>query len=350
MAKLHTDKPILVTGATGYIASWIIKLLIDDGYTVRGSVRSKSNQSKIAHLEKIGNEGKGTLELFEADLLKPGSFDSAMESCEFVMHTASPFQITGIKDPQAQLVDPALEGTKNVLDAATASKSVKRVVLTSSVVAIYGDAGDRDLTKTGVFTEEYWNTTSSLKHQPYNYSKTLAEKEAWKIAEGQDGWDLTVINPGFVLGPSLSTRVDSTSTDFMRSMLNGKYSTGAPDLEFGLVDVRDVAQAHLQAAFIKSASKRHILVAESRKAIQIAELLRNKYGSTYKVPKSVTPGFLLYIFGPLMGFSWKYLRRNVGYPLKFDNAYSIEDLKISYRPVEDTLLEQADQLIRDGLI
>ena len=112
--KIDKTAPVLVTGGTGYLASWIIKPLFDVGVNVRATVRDKSYTEKNKHLMKLGDDGKGTLELYEADLLEEGAFDQAMNNCEVVFHAASPFQIFGIKDPQKELIDPALKGTKNM--------------------------------------------------------------------------------------------------------------------------------------------------------------------------------------------------------------------------------------------
>lgn len=350
MAFIDKKKPILVTGATGYIASWIIKFLIDDGYTVHGTVRSTSNKNKIAHLLEIDKNGDGKLNLFEADLLEEGSFKESMKGCELVIHTASPFIIQGIKNVQEQLIKPALEGTRNVLDAVNETESVRRVVLTSSVVSIYGDSKDVDNIEGEVFSEKVWNTTSTESHQPYSLSKTLAEKDAWRTVNEQERWDLLVINPGFVMGPSLSKRIDSTSIDFMRSLVNGKYASGVPDFYFALVDVRDVAKAHINAGVLEKASGRHILVNETKRPIEMAEILKNKFHKKYKLPKSNLPNFMLYLIGPFMGFSWKYLKRNLSIPLNFDNSYSKTDLGTEYHPVNQTLIEHVEQLDRDGLI
>ncbi len=350
MEKVDKSKPVLVTGATGYIASWVVKYLIDEGFTVHATVRDTSNNEKNAHLYNIGEKGPGELKLFEADLLRDGSFAEAMEGCGLVMHTASPFFIQGIKDAQKQLIDPAVNGTRNVLETASQTETVSRVVLTSSIAAIYGDAVDKFKTRNGVFTEKDWNTSSSLTHQPYSYSKTLAEREAWKIAENQDRWDLAVINPGFVMGPSLSKRTDSTSIDFMLSMVNGKFAMGVPDFYFAMVDVREVARAHVNAGLREEASGRHILVAETVNALDVADMLRDKFDKRFKIPKRKLPDFMIYLFGPLQGFGWKHLRKNLGIPYYFDNSYSKTDLGIEYWPIRQTLAEHVEQLDNDNLI
>ncbi len=218
MSQINPKAPVLVTGGAGYIASWIIRYLLEDGKKVNATIRSLADKSKIEHLLDLQSQFPGQLELFEADLLKRGSFAKSMESVELVMHTASPFFISGIKDPDKDLIQPALEGTRNVLQTVNQTNSVKRVVLTSSVAAIMGDNIDSLQVPNQTFTEEHWNSTSSLKHQPYPYSKTVAEKEAWEIAKQQSKWDLLTINPSFVMGPSLSKRLDATSVDFMRNM------------------------------------------------------------------------------------------------------------------------------------
>lgn len=350
MAFIDKTKPVLVTGATGYIASWIVKYLVEYGYIVHGTVRTLSNKEKYAHLLEIDKGEKGKLKLFEADLLKAGSFEEAMKTCELVIHSASPFFVQGVKNAREQLIEPALEGTKNVLNSVNETTTVKRVVLTSSVAAIYGDPMDIKKTSSGVFTEKDWNTSSTEHYQPYPYSKTLAEREAWKVEQAQKRWSLNVINPGFVMGPSLSKRIDSTSIDFIRSMVNGKYATGMPELYFSFVDVRDVARAHINAGILQHASGRHILVADVKNSKEIVDILKEKFHNKYKLPKGLLPNFMLYILGPFIGFTWKYLNRSLGIPFKFDNTYSKTDLGIEYRSLNETFTDHVEQLDRDGLI
>lgn len=349
MDFIDKDKPVLVTGATGYIASWIINLLLEKGYKVHGTVRNLSNKENHAHLLEMEKVGNGKLKLFEADLLEEGSFMEAMENCELVIHTASPFFVQGIKNAHEQLILPALEGTTNVLNSCNETPTIKRVVLTSSFVAMYGDAIDIKNCNTGLFNEKTWNTTSTEGHQPYSLSKTLAEMEAWKLVNEQDRWDLVVINPGFVMGPSKSKRLDSTSVDFILSMINGKYAMGVPDLYFAFVDVRDVAFAHVQAGLLEKASGRHILANEMLNSKEIIALLKKEYRQVYNLPKRILPNFLLYLFGPLQGFSWKYLKRNLGISFGFENDYSKTDLEMEYRPMSETFIDHVNQLDKDDL-
>ncbi len=349
MPVIDKEKPVLVTGASGYIASWIVRFLLEEGHDVRATVRDTSNSEKIAHLSEIAKAEAGTLRLFEADLLQPGSFAKAMEGCALVLHTASPFQI-GAKNPQQELIEPALQGTRNVLETAKAVPTVQRVVLTSSVAAIYGDAVELEEAPEGIFTEEQWNETSSVKHQAYAYSKTVAERKAWKIAGTQAQWDLVVVNPAFVMGPALSQRTDGTSTRFMQSMAGGSFKAGAPELYFGVVDVREVARAHLLAGLLPEAEGRHIIAAAEHSILEMADLLRGAFGDRYPLPKKRLPSVLLYLFGPFQGFSWRFLRRNLGYPLRFNNRKSRARLGLRYRPVAETLTEHLQQLEKDGLV
>ena len=131
MAPIPAAQVVAVTGVSGYIGSEVVKQLLEKGYTVRGTVRSKSNTSKVQHLLTLSDALPGTLELFEADLLKAGDFDEVVRGADFVLHTASPF-FTESSDPQKDLIDPAVNGTSNVLTAA-GKAGIKRVVVTSSV-------------------------------------------------------------------------------------------------------------------------------------------------------------------------------------------------------------------------
>lgn len=343
-SAVDTDAPVCVTGANGYVASWLTRDLLEAGHNVHATVRNPDDPAKVDHLKAAAENAPGTLELFAADLFDDGAFDAAMAGCRVVYHTASPFIISNIEDPDTELLQPALRGTENVLNSVNRTESVERVVLTSSVVAIYGDAADMREAGLDAFTETHWNTTSSLSHQPYSYSKVRAEKRAWDMAEAQDRWQLVVINPGLVLGPSLTRASDSASLSTMRQFVDGTLKLGAPDLEFGVVDVRDVAEAHRRAGTIESASGRHICSNRTVSLLEMGRILRREFGDGYPFPKRRLPKPLVWLAGPFSGLSRAFVARNVGYPLAFDNSYIQQDLDMTFRPVEETLADHFRQM------
>ena len=350
MHEIDKSKPVLVTGGSGYVASWIIKMLLEEGINVNATVRDPSNIQKVDHLTALSKASAGQLKLFKSDLLDTGGFDEPMQDCELVIHTDSPFLITGIKNSEEELIRPARKGTRNVLESTKRTPTVKRVVLTSSVAAIYGDNVDITLTPAGIFTEKEWNITSSAEHQPYSYSKTIAEKEAWAIAKEQDQWDLLTINPGLIFGPSLSKRKDSMSISTMIQFGDGTYRMGLPELWNGIVDVRDVASAHIKAGYSPKASGRHIIVSGEVTLLDIANILRKHFGEDYPFPRKQVPKFLFWLIAPMRGFTRKYASRNAGIQIKFDNSYSKADLGISYIPLEKTVKDHFQQIIDDGLL
>lgn len=350
MVTIDLNKPVCVTGASGYIASWIVKYLLDEGFTVHGTVRDANKANSVAHLWKVAEGAKGTLKLFDADLIKPGSFKAAIEGCELVIHTASPFVIKGFSDPHEALIRPAVEGTANVLNSCNEVQTVRRVVLTSSVASIYGDAVEILKAPGGVFTEQQWNNTSNESHQPYSYSKVMAERKAWEICKNQSAWDLVTINPSLVMGPSLTTQTQSTSIDVMRDLGSGRQRTGVPMLEFGVVDVREVARAHIQAGFRANAQGRYILTAHTASLLQMATILRARFPK-YPLPRKQLPKFLVKLVAPIAaGVSREFIEKNVGYALHFDSSRSSNDLSVKYRPLTETLCDHFAQMIDDGLL
>lgn len=347
--KIDKQKPVMVTGATGYLAGWLIKELLENGIDVHAAVRNPENDEKVGHLVEMAENSPGNISFFKADLLEKGSYDAAMEKCELVYHTASPF-ILNVKNNIKDLIEPALHGTRNVLDSTNKTESVKRVVVTSSCAAIYGDAIDLLNSKNGEFTEEDWNTTSSENHQAYSYSKLLAEKEAWKMQKEQDRWDLITINPSLIIGPGTNPKATSASFDIMRQMGGGMMKMGAPEMNIGAVDVRDVAHAHFLAGFTEVAKGRYITSKETIKFLDLADMLRPNFGSKYPLPKKNLPKWLLWIIGPLSGMSRKEVSKNIGHPWKANNSKGINELGISYRPLDKAINEMFQQLIDSNQI
>lgn len=352
MTQIDKRKPVMVTGANGYVASWLVKLLLDEGITVHAAVRDPENHKKIGHLVEAAEASKGMIIFFKSDLLIPGSYMDAMQGCELVYHTASPFT-TAVKDPQKELIDPAVNGTANVLETANKVSSVKRVVVTSSVAAMYSDAVDTVNAPEGQLTEAVWNTTASLDYQPYSHSKTLAEKKAWELANKQSRWDLVTINPSLVLGPALNPHnTSSESINILKMLGGGEMRMGAPKIGAGVVDVRDVAMAHFQAGFTPTASGRYITSAHNTDFLEMGTVLLPKYGDKYPLPKRALPKWFLLIVGPFVNklFSRRFIRNNVDIPWKADNSKIKKELGITFRPLKEIMEDSFQLLIDEGIL
>jgi len=351
MLQVNKDQPVMVTGATGYVAGMLVKKLLEEGFIVHATVRDPYNPEKLKFLNAIATATPGEIKYFKADLLDEGSYAEAMASCSVVFHTASPFKLD-IKDPQKELVDPAKLGTRNVLKEANRTPSVRRVVLTSSCLAIYGDNADRDKAPNGVFTEDIWNISSSLDHNPYSYSKTVAEKEAWKISDAQSLWDLVVINPSLVIGPGINPYATSESFNVVRQIGDGTLKAGAPRWGFGVVDVRDLAEAHYKAAFTPEARGRYIISGHNTDMFSMSQALLEKYGQDYPIPRRVLPKWLVWLTGPMADktLTRKIISRNINLPWIGDNSKGIGELGIAYRPLTESMNDFFQQMIDSGLV
>jgi nucleoside-diphosphate-sugar epimerase len=335
------NAPVLVTGGSGFVAGHLVNELLTRGHPVRASVRSLTNAAKVEPLQRLGRAFPGRLDLFEADLMRPGSFDQAMAGCRFVFHVASPFLMPEqIRDGRQDVLEPALQGTRNVIASINRTPAVERLVLTSTVGAIFGDYVDVMDMPGRTLTEEYFNTTSTLENNPYHYAKTVAEREAWDAARAQDRWTMVTLNPGLVLGPSLTSASDSGSLFLMDELMRGSFFYGAPGFSFTIVDVRDVAVAHVRAAELDAASGRYILARpEMVSFARMSNIIRDRYPARFLLPRHTVPDWAVRILGPRFGLSQDYIRKHLGIRFAVDNRRSVEDLGISYRSVEETLLD-----------
>jgi nucleoside-diphosphate-sugar epimerase len=278
--EIESGATVCVTGASGYVASVLIKQLLDDGYKVVGTVRDVEKYNSEAVFKDV--------ELFKADLLDGASFDKPFTKCSALIHTASPFwSSTGGADPEELFVKPAKDGTLNVLKAANKA-GIKVVVVTSSTAAVTPQHNnlekyhDTRMVKAGLFpsfsrefNEDDWNMDSTLEEGPYRLSKRLAEQAAWEYTK-KNGMRMAVINPAFILGPPVLTRATGESMLFMAKMLRGNFSlAGAPKMNFGITDVRDLAKAHIAAMKLKGAKgKRFVLSSRvAHSALEISEML-----------------------------------------------------------------------------
>ncbi|MFW5827048.1 MAG: NAD-dependent epimerase/dehydratase family protein [Alkalispirochaeta sp.] len=341
-------KTVVVTGASGYLGSWIVKEALEAGFTVRGTVRDPDDSTKTDHLRRLA--GAERLTLHRADLLEMGAFHPIVAGADAVIHTASPFFTQSVDDAHEALVRPAVEGTRNVLTAAGATPSVRRVVVTSSVAAVMGDPRDAADTPGGRVDESCWNNVSSVAHDPYSYAKTAAERRAWEDSSCQAQWNLVVMNPAFILGPALSARLNAPSVSFLRQMVDGTYRFGVPALTMGVVDVRDVALAHILALQKREASGRFILAERVTTYSEMAHVLRDRFGPQYPSPRRTIPKPLVRLLAPRFGMSRRSVARTVGIPFVLDTTRSREILGLRYRDTRETIVEHVQQLIDAGVL
>ena len=335
------QETVLVTGGSGFVASHLILQLLEAGATVHTTVRSLRNAAKIRPLADMVALYPGRLHLFEADLVKEGSFDPAMRGCGVVFHVASPFKLPEkIKDGQSEMVEPALRGTDNVLGSVERTETVRRVVMTSTIGAIFGDYADVRKMANNTVAEGYFNTSSNVRNNPYHYSKVLAEKAAWAKANQQDRWDLVTINPGMILGPSLTPASESGSLFLLDEMFKGYFFYGMPDLSLACVDVRDVAAAHIRAAQNPAAKGRYIVSEDhTRTFLEIAGVVRRVHPKPHLLPTWQIPDVIVRLVGPLFGLSQSYMTNHLGIQFSLDNRRSRKELGIVYRPFKQTIAD-----------
>ncbi|WP_141203598.1 NAD-dependent epimerase/dehydratase family protein [Streptomyces griseorubiginosus] len=332
---------VLVTGGSGFVGSHLVRRLLERGYEVHATVRSLANLAKVRPLRDLQDEFPGALGLFEADLLQEGSFDAAMAGCRVVFHVASPFFMPEkIKDGRRDMVDPALIGTRNVLAGIERTPSVERLVFTSTVGAIFGDYSDvRDMDGR-ILSERYFNTSSTVENNPYHYAKTVAERAAWDAEAAQSRWRMVSVNPGLILGPSLTPASESGSLFLLEELFKGYFFYGAPDFSFTTVDVRDVADAHIAAAEKPDAKGRYILAARTMTSFhEMSRVIRARYPRNRRLPRTALPHWPVRILGPAFGLTQDYIRRHLGIRFEVDNSRSVTELGLVYRPVEETVLD-----------
>ncbi|MCJ8313013.1 MAG: NAD-dependent epimerase/dehydratase family protein [Saccharospirillaceae bacterium] len=346
-----TIKKILVTGASGYLASWVIKQLLDQGHIVNATVRSLKDEVKVKHLLSMQSEFKHQLNLFEADLMLEDSFTAAMSGCDTVIHTASPYYLDKPKDVYNDMINPAIKGTQNVLTSVNKIQSVKKVVLTSSIVALYNNACDYQSIKDNKVLEAHVNNNQNPNYNSYAFSKIQAEKAAWLMQSEQSRWQLVTVHPGAIFGPSLSDRQDATSVKMLIQFLNGSFNSGVPDLHLGIVDVRDAAKLHVITALNDNTEGKYIAVGKTLSLLEIGQTLDLKqFNIPDKLPKKVLPKWLVWLVAPMIDMQRSYIKQNVGYKIYFDNTRSAALLDNGFIDAKDTFNEHTKQIVASKLI
>lgn len=332
---------VLVTGGSGYIAGFLIRQLLEQGWKVHTTVRNLAREAELRPL--LGGSAE-TLRFFAADLMADAGWADAMAGCSHVAHVASPFS-TEAPRHEDDLIVPAREGVLRALRHAKAA-GVRRFVQTSSVAAIAYGHGKGD----HLFTEIDWTNVDGPDVYAYVKSKTLAERAAreWIAAEGE-GMEFVSVNPAAVLGPVWSADI-SPSIEVIRQLLSGAVP-GCPDFGFGLVDVRDVTDLHIRALTVPGlGGERFIASGPFLKMVEIAHILKGGMGHQgRKVPTRRLPDWLVRtvaLFNPVL----RQVTGELGNVRAASSEHAMQRLGWQMRPVEQTILACARSLIETGVV
>ena len=331
----------LVTGGSGYIAGFLIRQLIETGWHVHTTVRSLKREPEVRDWLTVDND---KLSFFAADLEHDAGWAEAIAGCTHVAHVASPFPLDVPKHAD-ELIVPAREGALRALRFAKAA-GVKRFVLTSSMAAVaygHGKGG-------GIYSEVDWTNLHDPHVMPYPRSKTVAERaaRAWVAAEGGD-MGFASVNPAAVFGPLLSDDL-STSIELVKQLLEGKVPM-CPDIGFGIIDVRDVADLHYRALTTPGIrDERYVCSGPFLKMIDVANLLRATLGEqARKVPSKKMPDWLLKLLA-LVRPELKQLVAELGNVRGGDSSHAMKTLGWTMRTPEDAILATAHSLIERGIV
>lgn len=334
---------VLVTGGSGYIAGFVIRQLIAEGWIVRATIRSLHREAEVRAALKVDD---ARLSFFTADLTSDAGWAEAMAGCSHVVHMASPIPPGRVKD-ENQLIVPARDGALRALRFAR-DAGVTRLVMTSSVAAIwYGRAGGKDS-----FTEADWTDPNARDVSAYAKSKTIAERAArdWIAAEG-GSLEYVSVNPGLVLGPVLSGDF-SPSLEAVKRVLEGAYPA-LPDFGFNLVDVRDVADLHVRALTAPNlAGERFMAVAPHGFMMlgRIGAVLRERLPEhAGKVSTRTMPNWIMRVVA-LFDPTVRQFISELGKVRHAEPTHAVKVLGWAPRPAEDSVVDTARSLIELGIV
>ena len=343
---MTSAKPVLVTGASGFVALHTIIQLLQQGYTVRATLRSLSREAEVRKTISKHVQANDRLEILPADLEQESGWNEAMQNVEYVLHIASPFPLFEPKH-EDELIIPAVQGTVRVLRAAHKA-GVRRVVQVSSNAAISaGHSGENK-----IFTEADWSDVEK-NIGAYSKSKTLAERAAWDFINGAENlnkMELAAINPPLILGPVPNKDV-RTSIELVRTLMLGQVP-GVGRIKMGMVDVRDVASAIILAMNTPEAAGNRFLVAADKSMWlkDIADLLYDKYAARgYKINRIQFPSFLVR-FIALFDKKISRVTESLDWDYELSNEKAKRILKWTPRSAEESILSMAESLIEQGFV
>jgi len=326
---MSTPSPVVVTGSTGLIAKHVIAALLKRGATVRGTLRDMSNAEDVRRAVSRLADPKD-IAFAVADLESDAGWDEAVAGSTVVLHMASPFPIAQPDDAD-EVIRPARDGTLRVLKAATRA-GAKRVVVTSSAVSIFYGSG---LPAGHLYSEADFSDETRGDLTPYIKSKTIAEKAAWAFVKSTPGApEIAVVNPGFVQGPAVDVDL-STSHELYLLMARGLYPA-VPKIRFPVTDVRDVAAAHLEAAFRPEAAGGRFLIAEGQLGLyDLGQILARELPDLApKVPKFELPDMAVRALA-LADKRMRTVLPELGQKKEFSNEHAKSVLGLDFRGADE---------------
>lgn len=331
---------VLLTGASGFLGSHLLLALLGHGIIVRAQLRSERARSRLSRLVDARAPTACPVDFVHADLCEDTGWATACAGCDAVIHAASPFPERQPADA-AELVQPAVQGTRSVLEAARDAGVTRAVMTSSASAAVYGGG-------TAPFTEADWTDPDARAATPYVRAKTLAERAAWNIA-AERGIALSVLNPGLILGPLVDAN-PGTSVGLVRKLLLGEYP-GLPDIGFPIADVRDVAQAHVSALVeTRAIGQRFLLGDQFQTFAQIAQRLRRLApGFAKSIPRRTLPHWMVKLIA-LADADARGIVGQLGHDGSLSTAKARNLLGWSPRPVDATLADTVDGLRRFGFL
>jgi len=343
---------VLVTGGTGFLGQWVVKLLLDRGYNVRATVRDLKNTRRYEFLYTVSagaDKASGRLSFHQCELASEAGWDDAMRGCRAVVHVAGVINLD-TTNARKDLIEPTLMGVRNIFGAAARVGTVKRIVVTSSFAAVSEDFAEF---ASHTYDSNDWNTKSSEKFNAYAYSKTLEEKASWEYVRHSNDLSLTTICPSSIFGPALNDNMGYVNREIIFRLLKGRVPT-LLDINLALCDVRDCAAVHVAALESPdSIDKRYICTHDAVPLKDIFACLAamsprfKRRVPTLKLPTSLVLWWAR-IF--ISRGTFQNLKSTLGKRPVFNLDKEKAEIAMELRPWEETVRDSAQWLIDHGLV
>ena len=331
-----------VTGASGFIGSHVVANLLARGRKVRATVRDAGDPIRVDHLKGLEIAEGGRLEIVEMDLFDEPSVHAAIAGCTDLIHTAAAVRISA-KDPQRQIVDPSVVGTQNVISAIDAAGTVERFVHTSSTAAIRPMKWKDGQT----LTTETWADDATLEDNPYGLAKVLAERivREWHSDGGDGKPRMVTIHPSVVFGPSMSKIHLRGSLSFLDALVKRKVPLLIP-IQINIVDVRDVAEAHVRGLTMGENAGRYLTVSGDMQFSEISRVLREGYPSL-KTPRFTVPYLVALLAGPLFDkrITRSWARQHLRRKLYWDATPAERELGMTWKGARESILDSVPGML-----